>query len=128
MVLDQQGDIVDRIAISTTTFEGLRVRPFLNVPEEPDTDIEGAQTFRVPQDKIVAFWVGPDVGDDWMVMGELSFELIDTSDEVLKAMEAEESTNVEAGYISFRMPAGSHQMVLGTNDGNHMISLMFIAE
>ena len=128
MVLDQEGDIVDQIAINTTAFEGLRVRPFLNVPEEPETDIEGAQTFRVPQDKIVAFWVGPDIGDDWMVMGELSFELIDTSDEVLKAMEAEESTNVEAGYIAFRMPAGSHQMVLGTSDGNHMISLMFIAE
>ena len=128
MVLDPQGNVVDQIAISTTTFDGLRVRPFLNVPEEPDTDIEGAQTFRVPQDKVVAFWVGPDVSDDWMVMGDLRFELIDTSDEVLEAMEAEESTNVDAGYIAFRMPAGTHQMVLGTVDGNHILNLMFIGE
>ena len=127
--VNQQGDVVDQITVETLAIDALRVRPFTHMQEESETDIDGSQVFRVPQDKVVAFWIGPDVGDDWDGMGKFVYELVDAPQVLKVAMEAEaESNDVESGFIAFRMPEGSHQLVLGTTDGAHLLSVLFVSE
>ena len=127
-VIDDRGDFVDSILVKTIDVDALRLRPFTNLPDEPETDVEGYQTYRVPAEKMVSFWAGPDVGDDWKGMGKFAYEILDVSQDLAAAMDAEESNNIEEGFFAFRMPEGSHQFVLGTADGAHVLDVLFIAE
>ena len=93
-----------------------------------ESDVDGVQTFRVPQAKVVSFFVGPDVGDEWQGMGKLTFQLLSASEELKAAMDAEESNSVEDGFLVFRMPEGTHNLIVATADGALELELVLIAE
>ena len=128
MAVDEFGETVDQIFVETASFDGLRLRPFTNLPSEPESDVDGVQTFRVPQAKVVSFFVGPDVGDEWQGMGKLTFQLLSASEELKAAMDAEESNSVEDGFLVFRMPEGTHNLIVATADGALELELVLIAE